>query len=264
MQSTGQTSTQELSLVPMHGSAMTYAMYFLGVAFGVRSIMIRLVPMTPRRWGERGRRRATKLGIDPARLPPGQSPTTKFPVLAVGPNPHVPLASWTLSVHGEADAPYALDWGGLMALDQVDVTCDIHCVTRWSKFDTRWRGVRVRTLLERAEPRPGASHVMVHSHGGYTTNVPLDALLDDDALVAHSFDGAPLAPDHGGPARLLVPSRYFWKSAKFVRALELMAGDRPGFWEDNGYHNDGDPWREERHSVDPYTARGLRRSARDR
>ena len=138
-----------------------------------------------------------------------------------------------------------------MALEQVDVTCDIHCVTRWSKFDTRWRGVRVRTLLERARPRPGATHVMVHSHGGYTTNVPLDALLDDDVLVAHSFDGAPLEPDHGGPARLLVPSRYFWKSAKFVRALELMAGDRPGFWEDNGYHNDGDPWREQRHSVDP-------------
>ena len=147
-----------------------------------------------------------------------------------------------------------------MALEQVDVTCDIHCVTRWSKFDTRWRGVRVRTLLERARPRAGATHVMVHSHGGYTTNVPLDALLDDDVLVAHSFDGAPLEPDHGGPARLLVPSRYFWKSAKFVRALELMAGDRPGFWEDNGYHNDGDPWREERHSVDLLTARGLRRS----
>jgi DMSO/TMAO reductase YedYZ molybdopterin-dependent catalytic subunit len=226
--------------------------------------MIRLVPMTPRLWGERGRRRAIKLGIDPARLPPGQSPTTKFPVLTVGPNPDVALESWALSVHGEADAPYALDWAGLMAFEQVDVTCDIHCVTRWSKFDTRWRGVRVRALLERAAPRPGATHVMVHSHGGYTTNVPLGALLDDDVLVAHSFDGAPLDADHGGPARLLVPSRYFWKSAKFVRALELMAGDRPGFWEDNGYHNDGDPWREERHSVDPYTARGLRRSARDR
>ena len=128
-----------------------------------------------------------------------------------------PLDGWALSVHGEAERPFALDWEELMALEQVDVTCDIHCVTRWSKFDTRWRGVRVRTLLERARPRPGATHVMVHSHGGYTTNVPLDALLDDDVLVAHSFDGAPLEPDHGGPARLLVPSRYFWKSAKFVR-----------------------------------------------
>jgi DMSO/TMAO reductase YedYZ molybdopterin-dependent catalytic subunit len=226
--------------------------------------MIDLVPMTPRLWGERGRRRAIKLGIDPARLPPGQSPTTKFPVLTVGPNADVPRDRWLLSVHGEAEAPFVLRWDELMALEQVDVTCDIHCVTRWSKFDTRWRGVRVRTLLERARPRPHATHVMVHSHGGYTTNVPLEALLDDDALVAHSFDDAPLEPDHGGPARLLVPSRYFWKSAKFISALELMAGDRPGFWEDNGYHNDGDPWREERHSVDPLAARGLRRSARDR
>ena len=156
--------------------------------------MIGLVPMTPRLWGERGRRRAMKLGIDPARLPPGQSPTTKFPVLTVGPNAPVPLDRWLLSVHGEADAPFVLRWDELMALEQVDVTCDIHCVTRWSKFDTRWRGVRVRTLLERARPRPGATHVMVHSHGGYTTNVPLDALLDDDVLVAHSFDDAPLDP----------------------------------------------------------------------
>jgi len=222
------------------------------------------VPITARLWGERGRRRAVKLGLDPARLPTGQSPTTKFPVLTVGPNPHVALERWVLSVHGEADAPFALRWDELMALEQVDVTCDIHCVTRWSKFDTRWRGVRVRTLLERARPRATASHVMVHGHGGYTTNVPLDALVDDDVLIAHTFDGEPLEPDHGGPARLLLPSRYFWKSAKFVSALELMAGDRPGFWERNGYHNDGDPWREERHSVDALTARGLRRSARER
>jgi len=219
--------------------------------------------MTPRLWGERGLRRAVKLGLDPARLPPGQSPTTKFPVLTVGPNAQVATERWALSVHGKVDAPFALRWDELMALEQVDVTCDIHCVTRWSKFDTRWRGVRVRTLLEAARPRPAATHVMVHSHGGYTTNVPLEALLDDDVLIAHTFDGEPLEPDHGGPARLLLPSRYFWKSAKFVSALELMAGDRPGFWERNGYHNDGDPWREERHSVDTRTARGLRRSARE-
>jgi DMSO/TMAO reductase YedYZ molybdopterin-dependent catalytic subunit len=226
--------------------------------------MIDSVPMTPRLWGERGRRRAIKLGIDPARLPPGQSPTTKFPVLTVGPNADVPRDRWLLSVHGAVEAPFVLGWDDLMALEQIDVTCDIHCVTRWSKFDTRWRGVLVRALLERARPRPHATHVMVHSHGGYTTNVPLDALLDDDVLVAHTFDGAPLEPGHGGPARLLLPSRYFWKSAKFVSALELMDGDRPGFWEDNGYHNDGDPWREERHSVDPLAVRGLRRAARKR
>ena len=209
--------------------------------------MIGLVPMTPRLWGERGRRRAIALGIDPARLPPGQSPTTKFPVLTVGPNPDVPLEGWALSVHGEADAPYALDWNGLMALEQVDVTCDIHCVTRWSRFDTRWRGVRARTLLERAQPRSQATHVMVHSHGGYTTNVPLDDLRDGKAWVAYEFDGEPLESEHGGPARMLVPHLYFWKSAKWVRGLTLSDDDRPGFWEQNGYHNYGDPWREQRY-----------------
>jgi DMSO/TMAO reductase YedYZ molybdopterin-dependent catalytic subunit len=202
--------------------------------------------MTAKLWGDRGRKRAEKLGLDPDRLPPGQSPTLKFPVLTVGPVPDVDTATWSLEVGGLVEQPLRLDWDELLALPQVTQTSDIHCVTRWSKFDTRWTGVRVRDLLGRARPRPEATQAMVHAHGGYTTNIDLAALQDDDVLVAHTFDGRPLEPDHGGPARLLVPSRYFWKSAKWVRAIELMAGDRPGFWERNGYHDHGDPWREER------------------
>ena len=206
-----------------------------------------MTPLTPRTFADRGRRRAAKLGIDPERLPPGQSPTQKFPVLSIGSTPRIDTASWALSVHGEADSPYALRWAELLALPQTDLATDIHCVTRWSKFDTTWRGVLVRDLIERARPRASATHVLVHAHGGYTTNLPLAALLDDDVLIAHTFDRAPLEPDHGGPARLLVPRRYFWKSAKHVRHLEVMTADRPGLWEANGYHMAGDPWREERH-----------------
>ena len=220
------------------------------------------MPLTPKTFGERGRRRAEKLGIDPARLPPGQSPTEKFPVLSVGPDPRVATESWTLSVFGEVDAAYALDWDELLALPQVDLTTDIHCVTRWSKFDTRWTGVAVRDLIERALPRADASQALVHAHGGYTTNLPLEALLDDDVLVAHSFDGRPLEREHGGPARLLVPQRYFWKSAKWVSAIQLLDHDEPGLWERNGYHNEGDPWREERHTTDQWSLRQIRRRLR--
>ena len=165
-------------------------------------------------------------------------------------------------MHGEADAPYALRWDELLALPQTELTTDLHCVTRWSKFDTTWRGVRVRDLVERARPRPGATHVLVHAHGGYTTNLPLAALLDDDVLIAHTYDGAPLEPDHGGPARLLVPRRYLWKSAKWVSALELLDHDEPGIWERNGYHNEGDPWREERRTTDAYSLRQVQRRLR--
>jgi len=219
-------------------------------------------PLTSRVFGERGRRRAEKLGIDPDRLPPGQSPTVKFPVLTIGSEPDVPTAAWSLSIHGEADAPYALGWDELLALEQVEQTVDLHCVTRWSQFDMRWRGVRVRGLIERAAPRPTATHVLVHAHGGYTTNLPLAAILDDDVLIAHTYDGAPLPREHGGPARLLVPGRYLWKSAKWVSAIELLDHDEPGIWERNGYHNDGDPWTEERHGADPQAFRALRRTVR--
>jgi len=195
----------------------------------------------------RGRRQAEQLGIDPGRVPPGQYLTERFPVLTYGPNPPVDLDSWSLSVDGEVDAPFSLRWDELHALPQAEVTTDIHCVTRWSKLDTTWTGVRVRDLLERARVRPTGTHVMAHCDGGYTTNVPLEALLDDDVMVAHTYGGEPLEPDHGAPLRLLVPKRYFWKSAKFLRQLEVMSEDRMGFWELNGYHNDADPWQEQRH-----------------
>ena len=195
----------------------------------------------------RGRKQADKLGIDPGRIPPGQYLTQRFPVLTYGRNPDYDLASWSLSVDGEVERPFALRWDELQALPQAEVTCDIHCVTRWSKLDTTWRGVRVRDLLERAGVKPTGTHVMAHCDGGYTTNIELEALLDDDVLVAHTYDGEPLEHDHGAPLRLLVPKRYFWKSAKFLRRLEVMPEDRMGFWELNGYHNHADPFAEERH-----------------
>jgi DMSO/TMAO reductase YedYZ molybdopterin-dependent catalytic subunit len=218
--------------------------------------------MTASLWADRGRKRAEKLGIDPARLPPGQSPTEKFPILTIGRTPHVDLSTWSFAVHGEVEEPFALRWEELQAEPHVEVVTDIHCVTRWSKFDTRWRGVRVKDLIARARPREAATHALVHAEGGYTTNLPLPALLDDDVLIAHEFDGQPLEPDHGGPARLVVPSRYFWKSAKWVRSIELLDRDVPGIWERNGYHNDGDPWREERHSAEPTAVRLMRRALR--
>jgi DMSO/TMAO reductase YedYZ molybdopterin-dependent catalytic subunit len=220
------------------------------------------VKLTPSVFGERGRRRAVKLGIDPARLPPGQSPTVKWPVLTVGPSPAVDPASWSLSFYGEVEDPYALRWDELGSLEQVEQTSDLHCVTRWSRFDTRLSGVRVAPLLDRARPRTGATHALIHAYGGYSTNLPLSALRDDDVLIATHADGAALAREHGGPARLLVPSRYLWKSAKWVQSIELLDHDEPGFWERNGYHNDGDFWNEERTHEDPYAFRTLRRRAR--
>jgi DMSO/TMAO reductase YedYZ molybdopterin-dependent catalytic subunit len=197
--------------------------------------------------GARGRKQAEKLGIDPARVPPGQYLTERFPVLTVGPNPKYDLASWDLAVFGQVEREVTLSWDELNALPQHDVTLDIHCVTRWSKLDTTWTGVRVKEVLDLTGVKPSGTHLMAYSDGGYTTNVPLDAVLDDEALLAHSYDGEPLEPDHGAPLRLIVPRRYFWKSAKFLRKLEVMSEDRMGFWELNGYHNDADPWREERH-----------------
>jgi DMSO/TMAO reductase YedYZ molybdopterin-dependent catalytic subunit len=205
------------------------------------------VAITSRILGERGRRQAEKLGIDPARVPPGQYLTEGFPVLTVGPNPAFDLSTWDFQVYGEVEDELQLSWDELLALPQKDVVVDIHCVTRWSKLDTSWRGVAVSDLLERAKVKPDGKFVMAYSDGGYTTNLPLGAVLDDDVLLAHTYDGKPLERDHGGPLRLLVPKRYFWKSAKFVRKLEVMSEDRMGFWELNGYHNDADPWKEQRH-----------------
>ncbi|MGH2916110.1 MAG: sulfite oxidase-like oxidoreductase [Solirubrobacteraceae bacterium] len=219
--------------------------------------------ITPRIFGERGRRRAASLGIDPDRVPPGQSPTVKWPVLSLGATPRVPTDRWTLSIDGAVRDPYVLDWDAFGAAADAEWTGDIHCVTRWSRFDTRWRGADVKALLERARPLPEATHLLAHCYGGYTTNLPLCDVLGHPALIAHEADGAPLEPDHGGPARLLVPHLYLWKSAKWISRLELLDGDRLGFWERNGYHHRGDPWAQERYSVDDYVARTLRRRARE-
>jgi DMSO/TMAO reductase YedYZ molybdopterin-dependent catalytic subunit len=221
--------------------------------------------MTSRIFGERGRRRALALGIAPERLPPGQSPTVKWPILSLGEIPEVSTDAWRLSVDGPAvGAPYVLDWAQLMALPQTDWNGDVHCVTRWSKFDMSWRGVDVRTLVARARPTAQASHLLAHCYGGYTTNMPLSDVLQHPALIAHTVDGGPLQDDHGGPARLLVPHLYLWKSAKWIRRLEILDHDRLGFWEENGYHHRGDPWSEERYSAPDYVARTMRRQARER
>jgi DMSO/TMAO reductase YedYZ molybdopterin-dependent catalytic subunit len=175
-------------------------------------------------------------------LPPGQYLTRDFPVLSAGPTPHVPLDEWRFEI-GEQ----SWTWDEFQDLPSESITVDIHCVTSWSKLGTGWEGVSVDTLLEGVEPGP---YVMAHSYGGYTTNLPLEDLTDGKAWVAYNYDGEPLEPEHGGPARLLVPHLYFWKSAKWVRALEFMDYDEPGFWESLGYHDRGDPWREQRYQGD--------------
>jgi len=178
-------------------------------------------------------------------LPPGQYLTEDFPVLSAGPTPRVSTDEWELVVVSETGERHTWDWGQLMSLPQEDVTVDLHCVTRWSKLGTAWRGVSLDTLL--ADVETAADFAVAHSYGGYTTNMPLDDLLDGQAWIVHTYDGAPLAPVHGGPARLLVPHLYLWKSAKWVRAISLSHVDEPGFWETAGYHNEGDPWREQRY-----------------
>ena len=196
---------------------------------------------------ERNRRNLVEQGIDPARLPPGQYVTERFPVLHVGDVPEYEEGEWNLSVSGLVDRPFSLSFDELVALPSVTSTHDIHCVTKWSKFDTTWTGVRVRDLLERAGVQAGATHVIEHAEFGYTTNLPLADITTDEAIVAYAFEGEPIEPIHGGPVRIVVPHLYFWKSAKWVRGLELRAGDEPGFWERNGYHMYGDPFREQRH-----------------
>jgi DMSO/TMAO reductase YedYZ molybdopterin-dependent catalytic subunit len=178
-------------------------------------------------------------------LPPGQYLTESFPVLSAGPTPRVSTDDWEFTITTETGSVHRWSWDEFLALRQDDVTRDIHCVTSWSKLGTSWRGVSLDTLFESVES--DADFTMAHSYGGYTTNVPLDDLLGGKAWIAHQFDGEALAPEHGGPARLLVPHLYFWKSAKWVNGLEMLRQDEPGFWESNGYHMYGDPWREERY-----------------
>jgi DMSO/TMAO reductase YedYZ molybdopterin-dependent catalytic subunit len=182
------------------------------------------------------------------RLPPGQVRTEKWPVLHYGSVPRIDLSTWDFRVYGLVEKPMRWTWEEFRALPQVRVRSDIHCVTRWSRFDNTWQGVAFEEVLRRVKAKPEARFVVVHAEPEYTTNLPLAELKQDDVLFAHSHDGEPLAPEHGSPLRLVVPRRYFWKSAKWVRGIELVDTDRPGFWERNGYHNDADPWREERFS----------------
>jgi DMSO/TMAO reductase YedYZ molybdopterin-dependent catalytic subunit len=186
-------------------------------------------------------------GYDPARLPPGQYLTEKWPVLHAGSVPRTDLATWDFTVFGEVEEPLRLDWEQLQELPSTEVTTDIHCVTRWSRFDTSFRGVHWSTLAELVKPTASAHFVVAHAEQGFTSNVPLEAIEAEDALIAYEADGEPLTPDHGWPLRLLVPSRYFWKSAKWLRGLELRAADQPGFWERYGYHNEADYWQEQRY-----------------
>lgn len=182
------------------------------------------------------------------RLPPGQSLTEKFPVLTYGDTPSVPQERWRLKVVGLVEHELDLDWAQFLALPQNRVTADFHCVTGWSRFDNEWEGVRFLDLLKVAGARTEAQYVAMHCYGGYTTNLPLAAMLDEDVLLAHRHGGRDLAPEHGGPVRVVVPKRYAYKSAKWIAGLALHAQDQPGFWEVRGYHNQADPWKEERYS----------------
>jgi DMSO/TMAO reductase YedYZ molybdopterin-dependent catalytic subunit len=195
--------------------------------------------------GFHGRR---QVEAEAGRLPPGQYLTGDFPVLSAGPTPSIGLDEWRFEITGQLDKPRVWTWQELKALPSEDVTVDIHCVTKWSKLDTPWQGVSVDTLLK--DVPTAAEFAMAHSYGGYTTNLPLEDLTGGKAWIAYAYDGEPLEPEHGGPARLLVPHLYFWKSAKWVRGLELLDADEPGFWEGYGYHNYGDPWREQRYAGD--------------
>jgi DMSO/TMAO reductase YedYZ molybdopterin-dependent catalytic subunit len=188
---------------------------------------------------------------DPAvmeRIPPGQYRTEKFPVLHYGSVPNTDLDAWNFKVFGQVDAPFTLTWEQLKTLPRTTVQTDIHCVTRWSKLDTTWEGVAIQEVLRLAQVRGTATHVLAHSEQGYTANMPLSVLDDEDVMLADTFDGQPLEKEHGWPLRLLVPKRYFWKSAKWIRGLEFLDHDQLGFWERYGYHNDADPWKEERYS----------------
>jgi DMSO/TMAO reductase YedYZ molybdopterin-dependent catalytic subunit len=201
--------------------------------------------MSPISRGFTGRRRST---TDPSRVPPGQHLTGDFPVLSAGPTPHTPLQQWSFTIRGALDEPMSWSWEEFIALPAETITVDIHCVTKWSKLDAHWRGVSLDTLLDAVNTE--AEYLTAWSDGGYTTNLTIDDVTGGRAWVAYEYGAEPLEAEHGGPARLLVPHLYFWKSAKWVRGLTLTPTDEPGFWETYGYHNHGDPWLEQRYQGD--------------
>ncbi len=207
------------------------------------------MPDSPITRGFFGKRRETQSDAA-GRVPPGQYVVQDFPVLSAGPTPHTPLSEWTFSVEGLVKEPVRWTWEDFLELPAQAWTADIHCVTKWTKLDTRWRGVSLDTVLDHVQIDDGATFVTAFSDGGYTTNLPLNEVVGGRAFVAFEYDGAPLEPVHGGPARLVVPHLYFWKSAKWVRGIRLMDQDVSGFWESLGYNDHGDPWREERYQGD--------------
>jgi DMSO/TMAO reductase YedYZ molybdopterin-dependent catalytic subunit len=201
--------------------------------------------MSPISRGFAGRRSPA---VDPSRIPRGQYLTHDFPILSAGPTPHTPLDEWSFTIDGALSEAISWSWDEFLMLPSETVTADIHCVTKWSKLDTTWRGVSIDTVLQGVDSE--AEYLTVWSDGGYSTNLALEDVTDGRAWVAYEFEGQALEAEHGGPARLLVPHLYFWKSAKWVRGLTLTADDEPGFWEAYGYHNHGDPWLEQRYQGD--------------
>ncbi|MEO0412974.1 MAG: sulfite oxidase-like oxidoreductase [Pseudomonadota bacterium] len=200
-------------------------------------------------WAKEGRLLTGAQAKRSDRLPPGQRLVKDWPVLDLGVQPHVRPADWALTIDGAVLSPLTWDWDTFMAAPQSESESDIHCVTSWSRYNNVWRGVSTKALCEMVEPLDSANHVILHSYDGYTTNVSLDVFQADDCLIAHSHDGALLTRQHGGPARLVIPQYYFWKSAKWIQRIHFSADDAPGFWERRGYHNVGDPWREERYAI---------------
>lgn len=182
------------------------------------------------------------------RLPPGQYQTSDFPVLSLGPTPKISVDSWQLTVSGLVDKPAKFNWPEFIAMPHITITQDIHCVTKWSKFDTTWSGVSFDQLIKLVGLKPTTTHLLAHSYDGYTTNIPIKDLTGNQAIVATSYEDKPIEPSHGGPVRIVLPHLYFWKSAKWLKQLEFVDHNTPGFWEVRGYHNYGDPWKEERYS----------------
>ena len=206
---------------------------------------------TKQRWAREGRFLTGKVARpDEQRLPPGQHLTNDWPVLDLGLTPEIPRERWRLDVYGAVEHPLFWDFAQFMAEKQTQSVSDIHCVTTWSRYDNQWEGLATRDLLAACQPRADAGFVVLHSYDGYTTNLALEDFAAEDALLVHSWSGKPLEVEHGGPVRLVVPHLYFWKSAKWLKAIEFLNDDAPGYWEVRGYHNRGDPWAEQRYSDD--------------
>jgi DMSO/TMAO reductase YedYZ molybdopterin-dependent catalytic subunit len=201
------------------------------------------------KWAADGRLLTGKIARpEEERLPPGQKLVTHWPVLDLGIQPDVSKDVWTLAIDGLVEQPITWSWADFAAQPQFEDVSDVHCVTQWSRYDNRWSGVATRHVLDMVQPQASANHVILHGYDGYTTNVTLEHFGDTDCLIAHSHDGAPISREHGGPARLIIPKYYLWKSAKWIKRIQLVDRDAPGFWEVRGYHNIGNPWAEERYS----------------